>query len=82
VSKLINEPVTVHIKNNAPTAFIWRRRNYRVIEVIYRWWEPARWWDGENARLLVQLLAANGTTTGIYELAKHDADWYLLRVLD
>jgi len=82
VSKIINEPITVHIKNNIPAAFIWRRRSYRVIEVISRWWEPAQWWNGEKARLLVRLLAASKISTGIYEVAKHDADWFLNRVLD
>ena len=82
MSKFINEPITVHTENNTPAAFIWRRRNYRVIEVISRWWEPAQWWDGEDARLLVRLLAINRTTVGIYELAKHDTNWFLHRVID
>lgn len=83
MSKLINESITVHVKNDVPAAFIWRHRNYKVIEIVSKWWEPARWWDGEKARLLVRLLAANRTTTGIYELEKQDAaNWFLRRVLD
>ena len=82
MSKVINEPIVVHIVNNMPTAFIWRRRHYKVMEIMSTWWEPARWWNGEDAHLLVRLLAVNRTSTGIYELARNDAKWLLRRVLD
>jgi hypothetical protein len=82
VSKLINEPITVHInKSSVPTAFIWRRRHYKVSEVLSSWWEPSRWWDGEPTRFLMRVTATN-RDTGIYELCKRNGSWFLDRVLD
>lgn len=82
VSRLINEPVTVHIsRNSALTAFIWRRRLYRVIDVLAWWREPVQWWKGETVRLFIRVSAAH-STEGTYELCKVDSTWHLYRVLD
>jgi hypothetical protein len=44
MSNLIGEPVTVHEnKDTLPDAFIWRKRLYRVEEIIGWWREPAEW---------------------------------------
>jgi hypothetical protein len=82
VSKLINEPVIVHMgKSSVLTAFIWRRRHYKVSEVLSSWWEPSNWWDGEPPKFLMRVSATN-TATGIYELCRLDGNWFLHRVLD
>jgi len=82
VSKLINEPITVHInKASVLTAFIWRRKHYKVSEILSSWWEPARWWDGESPSLLLRVTAIN-TATGIYELRQLDSNWFLHRLID
>jgi hypothetical protein len=82
MSKLFNEPITVHCKEqNPPDAFIWRRRLYRVENVI-RWWrQPAKWWDGESEKLFLMVNARNGTV-GTYELYLTDGNWFLCRLLD
>ena len=82
VSRIINEPITVHISDNStPSAFIWRRRLYRVIDILSWWREPSEWWDGKTVQLLLRVTAAN-KSTGVYELRKLDANWFLSRVLD
>ena len=44
MSKLIGEPVKVHMKEDSSiSAFIWRKRLYRVNEVIGWWREPSEW---------------------------------------
>jgi hypothetical protein len=82
VSRLINEPIVVHTsKDSVPSAFIWRRRHYKVAEIFSSWWEPSRWWDGEPPRFLVRVAATN-RSTGIYELCRLDGRWLLHRVFD
>ena len=82
MSKIINEPITVHINNDLElTAFIWRRRFYKIIETLARWHEPSAWWNGEPIRILLRVTASN-RAIGIYELCKLSKNWFLTRLLD
>jgi hypothetical protein len=82
MSKLIGEPVKVHRdKDSVITAFIWRKRFYRVLKVLDWWREPSAWWDGREMRLFVRVDARN-SSTGTYELCKLGERWFLSRVLD
>ncbi len=82
MSKLIGESVKVCRKGGSSiTAFIWRKRLYRVDGVIGWWREPSEWWNGEAIRLFVRVSATN-SSTGIYELYKLGEEWFLHRVLD
>ncbi len=82
MSKLIGEPVKVHEDKDAlPDAFIWRRRLYRVEEVIGWWREPAEWWHGKAIRFFIRVVARN-SSTGTYELYRLGEQWFLSRVLD
>ncbi len=82
MSKLIGEPVKVHQnKESMITAFIWRKRLYRVLEVIGWWREPDEWWNGKAVRLFIRVNAIN-SSIGTYELYKLGEQWFLSRVLD
>jgi hypothetical protein len=82
MSKLINEPVTVHLgKDSLPTAFIWRRRLYKITNVLSWWREPASWWRGGPIKLLIRVNAVN-KSDGIYELSRLNSHWSLDRLLD
>ena len=82
MSKLIDEPIKVHSNDGSTiSAFIWRKRLYRVIEVIGRWREPSEWWNGKALRLFLRVNAKN-SSIGIYELYKFGEEWFLSRVLD
>ncbi len=82
MAKLIDEPVSVHInKDSVITAFIWRKRLYRVNEVLSWWREPSEWWSGKAVRLFVRVDAVN-SSAGAYELCKRGNTWSLYRVLD
>ena len=82
MSKLIGEPITVHRAGDLSiTAFIWRKRLYRVSEVIGWWREPSEWWRGKAMRLFVRVNAKN-SSTGTYEIYKLGEQWFLHRVLD
>ena len=82
MSKLIGEPLKVHKdKDSMITAFIWRKRLYRVVEVIGWWREPSEWWHGKAMRLFVRVIAKH-SSTGTYELYKLGEEWFLHRVLD
>lgn len=82
MSKLFDELIKVHKnKESRITAFIWRRRLYKVLEVIGWWREPSDWWNGNAARLFIRVNAIN-SSTGSYELYKLGNNWFLSRVLD
>lgn len=82
VSRQIDEPITVHVsRDSVPTAFIWRRRLYRVVEILSWWREASEWWNGEQVRILIRVTAER-QGAGIYELCKSDSIWLLHRVLD
>jgi len=81
MSKLIGEPIKVHRKDAAITAFIWRRRLYQIDEVTGWWREPAEWWDGQAMRLFTRVNARN-SSTGTYDLCRLGEEWFLHRVHD
>jgi len=82
MSKLIDEPIKAHQnKDSMITAFIWRKRLYRVLEIIDWWREPSEWWNEETVRLFFRV-NARSSSTGTYELCKLGEDWFLSRVLD
>jgi hypothetical protein len=82
MSKLVGEPVKNHTdKGSMLSAFIWRRRLYRVAEVYSWWWEPSEWWRGKAERFFVRVNARN-SSEGVYELYRLGEQWFLYRVLD
>ncbi len=82
MSKLVGEPVKVHQnKGSMITAFIWRKRLYRVLEVIGWWREPSEWWNAKAMRLFIRVNAKN-SSTGTYELYRLGEQWFLSRILD
>ena len=82
MTKLIGEPVKAHTGRDAMlTAFIWRKRLYRVVEVLSWWREPSEWWNGKAMRFFVRVNARN-SSIGTYELYKLGEEWFLHRVLD
>ena len=82
MSRLIDEPVKVHRDSDSIiTAFIWRKRLYRVRDVVGWWREPSEWWNGKSMRLFIRVNAQN-SSTGTYELYKLGGQWFLSRVLD
>ena len=83
MSKLIGEPVKVHVKEKGKmmTAFVWRKRFYRVDQILSWWREPGEWWHGQAMRLFVRV-EATGASRGGYELYRLGEQWFLSRVLD
>jgi len=82
MSKLIGEPIRVHQNRDSMiVAFIWRKRLYRVLEVVSWWREPSEWWNGKAMRLFIRVNAKN-SSIGTYELYKLGEEWFLSRVLD
>ncbi len=82
MSRLIGEPVKAHQDmDSMVTAFIWRKRLYRVTEVIGWWREPSEWWKGKSVRLFVRVTARN-SSSGTYELCRLGEKWFLYKVLD
>jgi hypothetical protein len=82
MSRLIGEPIKVHLnKDDLVSAFIWRKRLYRVEDTLDWWREPGEWWRGREARFFQRVNAGN-SSTGTYELYRLGEQWFLHRVLD
>ena len=82
VSRIVDESVIVHLDASSKvTAFIWRRRLYRVKGILSWWREPSQWWQEEPIRLLVRVIAVN-RSEGIYELCRMGINWSLHRIFD
>jgi hypothetical protein len=85
MTRLIGEPVKVYQKQekeaSSIAAFIWRKRLYRVDEILNWWREPADWWSGNALRFFVRVNATS-SSTGTYELYKMGNSWFLSKVLD
>ena len=82
MSRLIGEPIKVYEdKDYMVASFIWRKRLYRVLEVIGWWREPPEWWNGKAIRFFVRV-NAKSSSVGTYELYKLGKAWFLSRVLD
>ena len=82
MSRYIDEPITVHVSQDMrPTAFIWRKRLYRVSEILTWWREAADWWNGEPVKMLIRV-TAECRDPATFELCRHGADWSLHRLLD
>ena len=82
MSKLIVEPIRFHINSGqTKISFIWRKRLYKVENILSWWREPAEWWNGEPVRCFLRVNARN-SSVGTYELFKDDNNWFLYRVLD
>ena len=82
MAKLIGEPIKVHQDGDSlVTAFIWRKRLYKVTEILDWWREPSEWWNGKAMRLFFRVNATN-SGTGTYEIYKLGESWFLSRVLD
>jgi hypothetical protein len=52
MSRLCADPVDVQRHDEAPEAFLWRGRVYRVCEVLSAWVEAGPWWRGASAAAL------------------------------
>jgi hypothetical protein len=82
MAKLFNEKIIVHLNEHKKLdAFIWRKRVYKVKEVLSWWREPSAWWDGKPIRLFARIVARN-SHEGIYEVYRAGNDWFLDRLLD
>jgi len=82
MSKLIIEPILIHLDDNkTKMSFIWRKKLYQVEDILSWWREPAEWWDGESVKYFLRVNARN-SSVGTYELSKDDKNWFLYRVLD
>jgi hypothetical protein len=82
MSKLIGEPIRVHLdKDSMPEAFIWRKRLYSVVELIGWWREPSDWWGGKAVRFFIRVNARN-SSIGTYELYRLGEAWFLHKAFD
>ena len=74
-----------------PTHFVWRRKEWRVLDVETRWRETSDWRSKPGEDLLAEseiwrVIAASGRAAvpGVYELAHPlgGEDWFLRAVVD
>lgn len=94
MTRRYREPLDeVRLAGEAPAAFRWRGRDYRVVRVLGHWREDEGWWrraDGAPVRIeqadLWRVEAVNGAVGGgrggVYEVARRAGTWRLDRVWD
>ncbi len=92
MNKRYREPLdeVVCAGDQAPEAFTWRGRDYRVLQVLGHWREDPGWWRGSDGRTvrieqadLWRVEARNGVPSqGVYELVRRGDAWRLDRVWD
>lgn len=82
MSRIIDEPIIVHSSpDSSVRAFVWRRRHYKVHNILCQWREPSHWWNGEVEKIYLRVAAIN-RSPGIYELYNTDGKWFLHCVID
>ena len=66
--------ISVHGDGQRPLQFIWKGRTFPVLEVVDRWSEFGRWWEGES-RCEFYLVF---TSIGMHLLCYHQQSgkWY------
>jgi hypothetical protein len=71
----------VEFAHGLPRAFSWHGRRHVVLEVLERWRDTGRWWEGEAPRLFFRLETAGG---GLWEIYRDEAQgtWHLYRIYD
>lgn len=77
----MREELRVKLENGAPR-FFWRRgRRHAVLQVLERWRDTGRWWEGEAPKLFFRLETAGG---GLWEIYLDTAEdrWYLYKMYD
>lgn len=52
MTRLHTDPVEVRKRDDEPEQFLWRGRLYVVQEVLARWTEAGRWWQGAAVHAL------------------------------
>ncbi len=52
MTRLHADPVEVRKRDDQPEQFLWRGRLYVVREVLARWTEAGRWWEGTAVQAL------------------------------
>jgi hypothetical protein len=82
MARLIERPVDVTTgRGRAPVAFRWNGRYLRVAEVLDRWVEAGRWWEGEGEQATWRVATTSG---GVYELTwrSDERRWFLYKAYD
>jgi hypothetical protein len=81
MARLIERPVDVTTgRGGRPVAFRWNGRYLRV-DVLDRWVEAGRWWEGEGEQIGYRVATPAG---GVYELTWRTLDrrWLLYKAYD
>jgi hypothetical protein len=64
MTRLHADPVEVRKRDDVPEQFLWRGRLYVVREVLARWTEAGRWWEGAAVQSLTTGDASPATAGG------------------
>ncbi|MGB9886993.1 MAG: DUF6504 family protein [Moorellales bacterium] len=77
----MDRPLRVQAEGGVPRAFWWRGRRYAVAEVLERWRDVGRWWEGEAPRVFFRLQTTGG---GLWELYRElgENSWHLYKIYD
>lgn len=76
--RLYLEPITLGIVKNRLREIRWRKRVFRVSEILERWVSQSKWWADEERRFYLRVL----TSAGVLEIYRCGERWVLSRIME
>ena len=83
MTKSVEEPIVVRAMagDRYPSAFTWRERSFRVVEVGGTWRLVGRWWEGDGERHFVRVVTDAGKCFDLCRY-KSTGQWHVHKVYD
>jgi len=81
MSRVLESPIEVKLKEGEPAGFAWRGTYYAVKEVLDCWKDAGCWWQGENTKIFYRVMTGQGSIFEIYRDTRQGA-WLIYKIYD
>ncbi|HHW06948.1 MAG TPA: hypothetical protein GXX34_05365 [Clostridia bacterium] len=81
MSRVLECPVKVRLKEGKPAGFGWRGTYYPIQRILDCWKDAGCWWEGENTKIFYRVIAVQGSIFEIYLDTRQDA-WFIYKIYD
>jgi hypothetical protein len=83
VSRIYDAPIdSISLVRGAPASFTFRRQKVVVTEVIDRWVDGGRWWEGEGESDRWRIRSSSGGVYELYRPRTAEGRWMLYKAYD
>lgn len=80
MTRLVHRPIEIQSwQNGEPDCFIDGDAVHKVSEIVDRWVEMGRWWEGEGSRRLLRVLTEQRS---LFDIECNQQNWFIYRVWD